>query len=229
MIIFDKFGDGQAERNRSVPVFPNSPMRTVTPVSPLRPIPLLALTKEGTKKGHLSGMSERLSRSALVAPSAVSTHGRTPMSLREPRAAGHGPRTPFSNRELDLLERHLSHCKQRKATVSNRELSTVDNVPKIMNLVPFWTCETPFPAPISDANFPQLTTFLPGSDQKVEVIENKRLNPVYPGLELHVTVALIRAESRTESQAQREKECRSRDAAEQSKIPLTIRNEKELS
>ena len=74
-----------------------------------------------------------------------------------------------------------------------------------------------------------LLAFLPGSGQKVEVIENKRLNPVYPGLELHVTVAQIRAEFRTESHAQRERECRSRDAAEQSKIPLAIRNEKELS
>jgi hypothetical protein len=31
---------------------------------------------------------------------------------------------PSSNRELDLLERNLSYCKQRAATVSNRELST---------------------------------------------------------------------------------------------------------
>ena len=33
----------------------------------------------------------------------------------------------FSNRELDLLERGLNRCKQRTATVSNRELSTVCN------------------------------------------------------------------------------------------------------
>jgi pyrrolidone-carboxylate peptidase len=84
-------------------------------------------------------------------------------------------------------------------------------------------------ATVSDANFGQLATFLPGSGQKVEVTEKKRLNPVYPVLELHVTVAQSRAEFPTESQAQSEKDCRSRDAAEQSKIPLTIRNEKELS
>jgi len=34
---------------------------------------------------------------------------------------------PISNRELDLLERGLKRCKQRAATVSNRELSTVRN------------------------------------------------------------------------------------------------------
>jgi len=195
MIIFDKFGDGQSEQNRSVPVLTNN----------------------------------RLSRSALLAPSAVSMHGRIPISLREPRVASQAPRTPISNRELDLLERHLSHCKQRKATVSNRELSTVENAQKIVNLVPFWISEIPFRAPISDRNFHQPTTFLPGSGRKVEVTEKKRLNPVYPGLELHVTVPQIRAESRTESQAKREKECRSRDAAEQGKLPLTIPTEKELS
>ena len=229
MIIFDKFGGGQSERNRSVLVFSDNPSRIIAPVSPIRLPALLALTKEGAKERHPAGMSERLSRSALVAPSAVPTRGRIPVSLREPRVASHGPRTPFSNRGLDLLERHLSHCKQRKATVSNRELSTVHNAPKIVNLVPFSISESASPALISDANFPQLTTFLPGSGRKVEVTEKKRLNPVYPGLELHVTVAQFRAESRTESQSQREKDCRSRDAAEQGKIPLTIPIEKELS
>ena len=33
----------------------------------------------------------------------------------------------LSNREPDLLERGLSHCKQTKATVSNREPSTIYN------------------------------------------------------------------------------------------------------
>jgi hypothetical protein len=226
MIIFDKFGDGQSERNRSVPAFPNNSMRTVTRVSPLRQ---LAVTKEGTNERHPSGMTERLSPSALVAPSAVSTYGRIPVSLREPTVASRAPRTPVSNRELDLLGRHLSHCKQREATVSNRELSTNRNAPKVVNLVPLSISESPSRAPISNANFRQLTTFLPGSGRKVEVTEKKRLNPVYPGLELHVTVAQFHAEFYTESQAQRESECRSRDAAEQSKIPLTIRNEKELS
>jgi hypothetical protein len=229
VIIFDKFGGGQSERNRSVLVFSDNPSRIIAPVSPIRLPALLALTKEGARERHRSRMSERLSHSALVAPSAVSTHGRIPVSLREPRAAGRGPQTPISNRELDLLERHLSHCKQRKATVSNRELSTVCNAPKIVNLARSSITENASRVTVSDANFGQLTTFLPGSGRKVEVTEKKRLNPVYPVLELHVTVAQFRAEFRTESHPQREKDCRSRDAAEQGKIPLHMRTEKELS
>jgi hypothetical protein len=229
MIIFDKFGDGQSERNRSVPVFPNDPTRNVTPVSPLRPLALKKEgTMEGTKERHPSRMSERLSRSAPVAPSTVWAHGLMSVSLRESQVVSYEPRTPFSNRELDLLERHLSHCKQRKATVSNRELSTNHNAPKIGNFVPFRISESLCHAPISDRNFRQLTTFLPGSGRKVEVTETKRLNPVYPALEMHINAMQIRAEFWSESRAEREKECRSRDAAEQGKIPLHTRNEKEL-
>jgi len=229
MINFDKFGGGQSERNRSVLVFSDNPSRIIAPVSPIRLPALLALTKEGAKERHPAGMSERLSHSALVAPSAVPTRGRIPVSLREPRVASHGPRTPFSNRELDLLERHLSHCKQRKATVSNRELSTIRDFAATSALTRDRVAVLPRGPRIAGRGSRPLTTFLPGSGQKVEVTEKKRLNPVYPGLELHVTVAQFHAEFYTESQAQRESECRSRDAAEQSKIPLTVRNEKELS
>jgi hypothetical protein len=225
MIIFDKFGDGQSERNHSVPVFFNNPMRIVTAISPLR---LLALTKEEAKARHPSRMSERLSLAALVAPPTVSMCGRIAVSVCAPTVAHHGTRLAISNRELDLLERHLSHCKQRKATVSNRELSTVCDAPNIVNLVRFSISKSPSRAPISDANFRWLTTFLPGSGRKVEGTEKKRLNPVYPGPELHVTVAQFRAEFRTESQARREKESGSRDAAEQGKLPLHTRNAKEL-
>jgi hypothetical protein len=45
-------------------------------------------------------------------------HSRTSASSHLPNPI------PFSNRELSLLERGLSYCKQRKATLSNRELST---------------------------------------------------------------------------------------------------------
>jgi hypothetical protein len=221
MIIFDKFGDGQSERNRSVPLFPDNPMKIAILRAPF------GMTNERTKETP-SQIGKRLSRPALVAPSAALTHGLMSGSLRESRAANHEPRTPLSNRELDLLERRLSHCKQRKATVSNRELSTVCNAPKIVNLIPFSFSENPPRAPISDPNFRQLTTFLPGSGRKVEVTEKKRLNPVYPALEMHINALQFRAEFRNESQALREKECRSRDAAEQGKLPLHIRNEKEL-
>jgi len=46
-------------------------------------------------------------------------HSRTSASSHFPNPV------PFSNRELSLLERGLSYCKQRKAIVSNRELSTI--------------------------------------------------------------------------------------------------------
>jgi hypothetical protein len=191
MIIFDKFGDGQGERNRS-------------------------------------GISERLSSSSLVAPSAVSMRGPIPVSVREPRVASHEQRTPLSNRELDLLERHLSRCKQRKATVSNRELSPVCNSTRIATANSSQVSESRSRAPISDANFRRQTAFLPGSGQKVEVTEKKRLNHVYPALEMHVGAVQFRAEFQLEWQTRSEKESGSRDAAEQGKLPLHIRNAKEL-
>jgi hypothetical protein len=50
---------------------------------------------------------------------------------REPSrtsAASHFPNpVPVSNRELSLLERGLSYCKQRKAALSNRKLWTIRN------------------------------------------------------------------------------------------------------
>jgi hypothetical protein len=229
MIIFDKFGDGQAERNRSVPISPNNPLRIVTRVSALR---LLALTKEGADERHPSRMSERLSRPALVAPSAVLTHGLMSVSLREPRVASYEPRTPLSNRELDLLERHLSHCKQREATGSNRELSTVCDSTGIGTANSSQVSESPSSAAVSDPNFRKLTTFLTGSASQTEfvVTHSKQITDEFlTGARTAFTVSQFRAEFRTESQAQREKECRSRDAAEQGKLPLHTRIEKELS
>jgi hypothetical protein len=224
MIIFDKFGDGRAERNRIVTFFPNNLMRIVTRVSPLR---LLTLTKEW----HPSGMSERLFRPALVASSAMPTHGLMSVSLREPRVASREPRTLLSNRELDLLERRLSHCKQRKVTVSNRELSTVCDAPKIVNLVPFSTSESPSSAAISDSNSRKPTTFLTGSASQTEFVvthSKQTTDEFLTGARTAIKVSQFRAEFQPESQAQREPECRSRDAAEQGKLPLHTRNEKEL-
>jgi hypothetical protein len=226
MIIFDKFGDGQSERNRSAPVFPNNLMRIVTRVSGSC---LLALTKEGTKERHRSRMSERFSHPALAAPHDVSMHGRIPISLREPRVSSHERRTPISNRELDLLERHLSRCKQRKATVSNRELSTVRSFDVPSALGRDQLALSLRGPRIAGRGSRPLTTFLPGSGQKVEVTEKKRLNHVYPALEMHVGAVQFRAEFQLESQTRSEKESGSRDAAEQGKLPLTIPTEKELS
>jgi hypothetical protein len=48
-------------------------------------------------------------------------HSRTSASSHFPNPI------PISNRELSLLERELSCCKQRKATLPNRELWTIRN------------------------------------------------------------------------------------------------------
>jgi hypothetical protein len=50
-----------------------------------------------------------------------SEHSRTSASSHLPDPI------PVSNRELSLLEQGLSYCKQRKATLSNRELWTIRN------------------------------------------------------------------------------------------------------
>jgi hypothetical protein len=229
MIIFDKFGDGQSERNRTVPVFSNNPMRIVSRVSPLR---LLALTKERTNERQLSGMSERVSRSALVALPTVSMRGRIGVSVCAPTVAHHGTRLAISNRELELLERHLSHCKQRKATVSNRELSTIRDSTGIAAANSSQVSESPSFAAVSDPNSRKLTSFLTGSASQTEFVvthSKQTTGEFLTGARNAFKVVQFRAEFRTESQAQREKECRSRDAAEQGKIPLHTRNEKELS
>src|SRR5271156_3320198 len=58
---------------------------------------------------------------SLSAGPEIAARNRTGANLRSSRP------TPISNRELELLERRLSCCKERKATVSNREHSTVQN------------------------------------------------------------------------------------------------------
>ena len=123
MIIFDKFGGGQVERNRTVPVFRDNPMRIVTLVSDVRD-PRSATRVPRNETAIRSSVSdadgactiERESRSLIPAgclsfvPSFISASTGS---------------AETSNRELDLLERGLSHCKQRQEIVSNRELSTV--------------------------------------------------------------------------------------------------------
>ena len=83
--------------------------------------------------------------------------------------------SPISNRELDLLERALSHCKQTTATVSNRELSTVRYstigtvlaaLPARGNLSPLW--ERRSRSAISDTNSRPVRPFLTGSASQTE-------------------------------------------------------------
>jgi hypothetical protein len=121
-----------------------------------------------------------------------------PTSNREPKmrrlsvsGAGNemrGLRAALSNRELNLLERKLSHCKQTNATGSNRELSTICK-PAIVNRKALENSEfssknQPYESPLNDGHKSPLlpcmargifakdpacpSVFLPGSNQNVE-------------------------------------------------------------
>ena len=167
-------------------------------------------------------MGEKLSRPSLAAPSAVLVRDEIKVPLRGPRVAGHAPRTPLSNRELDLLEPGLSDCKQRKATVSNRELWTVGNSMNIGILNPSQMSEELSRPVISDTNFRQLTSFLTGTTSHSEfvVTHSKQTTGEF------LTGARI-ACFRSAALQPKPQECCSRVAPEQSKIPLHKEPEKE--
>ena len=207
MIIFDKFGDGQSERNRSVRVCPDNSMRAVT--LPAR----LALTKERTREGVPSQKGERLSRPSLAAP---------PIRLVRDRIAVRRPRTLFSNRELDLLDRGVSHGKQRKATRSNRELWTVENSAKIVNSSSLRMSEELSLPVISDTNFRHLTSFLIGTASHSEFVATHSKQTTGEFL----TGARI-ACFRSAALQLKPQECCSRVAPEQGKIPLHKEPEQE--
>ena len=216
MIIFEKFGGGQSERNRTVPVCPDIPVRVVTLPA------LLGPAKEGTREGVPSQIGEKLSRPNLAAPSAVLVRDVITVPLRGPQVAGRRPRTLFSNRELDLLERGLSHCKQRKATLSNRELWTVENPAKIVNSSSLRMSEELSLPVISDTNFRHLTSFLIGTASHLEfvVTHSKQTTGEF------LTGARI-ACFRSAALQLKPQECCSRVAPEQSKIPLHKEPEQE--
>ena len=153
------------------------------------------------------------------------SRGLIPSALRLER-----PRN-VSNRELDLLGRRLSHCKQREATVSNRELSTDrtlaapsaltrDRIAISLRETQSAGRGTRSPAPFLTGSAPQ-TEF-------VVTYSKQTTGEFLTGARTPFKVSHFRPEFRTESQRQREPQCRSRDAAEQGKIPLNIRIEKEL-
>ena len=100
----------------------------------------------------------------------------TPISNREPKMRRasvsrssnelRGIRFALSNRELNLLERKLSHCKQTNAAASNRELSTICN-PAIVSISnpAFSSKNLTSKSLLTDR---QESRFLPGSAQNVE-------------------------------------------------------------
>ena len=162
MIIFEEFGGGQTERERNIAAFSGHSTGTATLLT--LPVP----TKEKTKEVIPSQTGERLSRSSVAAPSAASTRGGISVSLHGTRFAEHGPRLPLSNRELGLLERRLSYCKQRLATVSNRELWTVHNFTALTRLMRDRTVALRYSSRIAGSGSRPPAAFLPGSAQYVE-------------------------------------------------------------
>ena len=212
MIIFEKFGDGQSERNRNLRVCPDNPIGVVTLPS------LLALSRGGTP----SRMAARRSRPSFTAPSAVLVRDEIAVSLGGPWVAGCVLRMPLSNRELDLLERGLSHCKQRKATLSNRELWTVENSAKIVNSSSLRMSEELSLPVISDTNFRQLTSFLIGTASHSEFVATHSKQTTGEFL----TGARI-ACFRSAALQLKPQECCSRVAPEQGKIPLHKEPEQE--
>jgi hypothetical protein len=212
VIIFEKFGDGQSERNRNLRVCPDNPIGVVTLPS------LLALSRGGTP----SRMAARRSRPSFTAPSAVLVRDEIAVSLGGPWVAGCVLRMPLSNRELNLLEPGLSHCKQRKATRSNRELWTVENPTKIANTSSFQTSERLSLPVISDTNFRQLTSFLTGSASHSEFVVTRSKQTT----DQFLTGSRI-AHFRSAALQLKPQECCSRVAPEQGKIPLHKEPEQE--
>ena len=106
VIITEKLGEAQPERNGPAPM-------------------LIATAREMNAANFAHSLTSSVSSGC---PGKTRDQGgegsersRTSGSSRFPSPI------PFSNRELSLLERELSRCKQRKATPSNRELSTIRN------------------------------------------------------------------------------------------------------
>jgi hypothetical protein len=124
VIIFGKFGDGRSKEDRAVQV------RAMTGhgldgVDSLRSSRLTRAIDLSCAPSMCAGASD------VTFPPATNggvAHARKFPSPGFNRASFRLPHpSPISNRELDLLERHLNHCKQRAATVSNRELWTIRN------------------------------------------------------------------------------------------------------
>jgi hypothetical protein len=104
VIITEKLGEGQQERNGPAPML----IATAREVNAAN----IAHSLTSSANPACPGKARDLGRHE------GTEHSRTCASSLFPNPI------PVSNRELSLLERALSCCKQRKATLSNRELST---------------------------------------------------------------------------------------------------------
>jgi hypothetical protein len=135
VIITEKLGEGQQERNGPAPM-------------------LIATARE------MNAASFAHSRSSSVDSACPgkrrdeeSERSRTSASSQFPNPI------PISNRELSLLERELSHCKQRKASLSNRGLWTICNSAAPSRLVPDRTVVLSLGSRFADRGSRPPTTF----------------------------------------------------------------------
>jgi hypothetical protein len=111
-----------------------------------------------------------------------------PPSSWSPRGLATSGTPPINPPAEYFLRRGAACCARFSAADRRRSLTTTRSIPAIAS----WPRLQPQPArpqtpPATEkrAKLRDIPPFLPGSGPKVEVIENKPLNPVYPVLELH--------------------------------------------
>jgi hypothetical protein len=151
VIINEKLGEGQQGRNGPTPV-------------------VLAAAREmdTAKFTHSDGRSVNS-----ACPGKRSDKGRNKgREHSRTSASSHFPNPiPVSNRELSLLERELSYCKQRKATLSNRELWTIRSSAAPSSLMPDRTMVSSRGAPrFADRGSRPLT--LPNLNRQIHEFRN---------------------------------------------------------
>ena len=166
MIIFGKFGDGRSKEDRAVQVRATTGYGT-DGVGPLHSGSLTRATDLFCTPSVCGAGNEGSPAPATHCGTARMGifHSRrfTRTSFRLPHPG------PISNRELDLLERDLSHCKQRAAAVSNRELPTIRNFAHSPMFVRHQVAVLPRGARIACRGSRPLPPFLTGTASHTEI------------------------------------------------------------
>jgi hypothetical protein len=141
VIITEKLGEAQQERNGPAPM-------------------LLATAREMNAASLAHSLTSSINTAC---PGKGRDQGRDEGSERSrTSASSHLPNpVPVSNRELSLLERGLSYCKQRQATLSNRELWTIPNSTAPSRLMRDRTAVLNCGSPFADCESRPPTTLAP--------------------------------------------------------------------
>ena len=166
MIIFDKFGGRQSKENRALQVYPTIGYGT-DGIGPLHSRGLTRATDLFCTPSVCGAVNEG---SPAPATHCGMAHMGIFHSRRFTRTSFRLPHPgPISNRELDLLESDLSHCKQRAATVSNRELPTIRNFAHSPMFVRHQVAVLPRGARIACRGSRPLPPFLTGTASQTEI------------------------------------------------------------